>query len=135
MLTSGGAFFIIEEESKKNNADSEKEEKKRKETSDLSSAESADWSGEGSSSSEEASSSDGDDTDDSSGLFFAGSKGPHALEEAWGEGLGDVPVADQTSRRIAVCNMDWDHIEAQGVYGQSEGGYGQVLLRTVNPPC
>ena len=37
--------------------------------------------------------------------------------DTWRESQEEVATADETSRRLAVCNMDWDHLEARDVYG------------------
>ena len=35
----------------------------------------------------------------------------------WGELDHDVPVSDNTSCRLAVCNMDWDRVTASDLLG------------------
>ena len=36
-----------------------------------------------------------------------------------------VPLSDTTSRRIALCNMDWDHVGARDIYGELEREVGK----------
>ena len=38
--------------------------------------------------------------------------------EAWREEKDNVAVGDATSHRLAVCNMDWDRLEANDIYGE-----------------
>ena len=35
----------------------------------------------------------------------------------------DCALGDQTSRRLAVCNVDWDRISAKDLYGTSPYTY------------
>ena len=37
----------------------------------------------------------------------------------WGEVArgGRVPHSDETSHRLAVCNMDWDRVSANDIFG------------------
>lgn len=35
----------------------------------------------------------------------------------WGELDHDVPVASNVTRRLAVCNMDWDRVTASDLLG------------------
>ncbi|XP_059051510.1 ESF1 homolog [Achroia grisella] len=37
------------------------------------------------------------------------------LEHEWGELDGDAGTTDESTRRIAVCNMDWDNIKAADI--------------------
>ena len=67
--------------------------------------------------------SDGDtgssstDVDD---LTFDLEESPGEIVHDWGEvaGGGEVPHADDTSHRLAVCNMDWDRISANDIFGE-----------------
>ena len=40
------------------------------------------------------------------------------VHHGWGELDKDVPVSLDTSCRLAVCNMDWDHVSAQDLFGE-----------------
>lgn len=40
------------------------------------------------------------------------------VHHGWGELDKDVPVSLETSCRLAVCNMDWDHVSAQDLFGE-----------------
>ena len=37
----------------------------------------------------------------------------------WGDLAEGVEFGEQTSHRLALCNMDWDRVNAQDIYGQS----------------
>ena len=41
------------------------------------------------------------------------------VHHGWGELDKDVPESLETSSRLAVCNMDWDHVSAQDLFGGS----------------
>ncbi|XP_030041096.2 ESF1 homolog [Manduca sexta] len=47
------------------------------------------------------------------------------LEHEWGELDADADTTDESTRRIAICNMDWDNIKASDV---------MVLLNSFVPP-
>lgn len=55
-------------------------------------------------------------------LFFDASSSGAADEPGvmarWTEELSAVPVSEDTSHRLAVCNMDWDHVGAKDIFGQ-----------------
>lgn len=70
--------------------------------------------------SEDSSSADDSDSDGTdSELPFGEGQGGLAREmEAWREDLESVPRADEVSRRLAVCNMEWDRIEAKDIFGE-----------------
>lgn len=52
------------------------------------------------------SSSDEEDSEDEGELF---------IEHVWGELDNDAPRTDESTRRLAVCNMDWDRIRASDI--------------------
>jgi hypothetical protein len=64
--------------------------------------------------------SSSDDSDEE--YFFGGSEGRLEIGEeegedaleVWGE---DAPLSEDTSHRLALCNMDWDHVGARDVFG------------------
>lgn len=65
-------------------------------------------------------SSEGKESSDDSGSscdLYLPSSGPLG---AWREEeeKGGVPLSDATSHRIAVCNMDWDHVGAMDVFSK-----------------
>lgn len=37
----------------------------------------------------------------------------------WGVRSGRVPHSDETSHRLAICNMDWDRLSANDIFGES----------------
>ena len=39
----------------------------------------------------------------------------------WGDMAEGVEFGEQTSHRLALCNMDWDRVNAHDIYGQSVG--------------
>ncbi|KPJ12088.1 ESF1-like [Papilio machaon] len=47
------------------------------------------------------------------------------LEHEWGELDADAETTDESTRRIAICNMDWDNIKASDI---------MVLLSSFLPP-
>ncbi|XP_013164302.1 PREDICTED: ESF1 homolog [Papilio xuthus] len=47
------------------------------------------------------------------------------LEHEWGELDADADTTDESTRRIAICNMDWDNIKASDI---------MVLLSSFLPP-
>ena len=38
--------------------------------------------------------------------------------QAWREEEDSVAVGDTTSHRLALCNMDWDHLSARDIFGE-----------------
>uniref|UniRef100_W5NGB6 ESF1, nucleolar pre-rRNA processing protein, homolog (S. cerevisiae) n=1 Tax=Lepisosteus oculatus TaxID=7918 RepID=W5NGB6_LEPOC len=54
-------------------------------------------------------SSDEDEEDDLTDLF----QPEEELEHDWGELWKDAPRGDNVTRRLAVCNMDWDRLKAK----------------------
>lgn len=38
------------------------------------------------------------------------------IDHAWGELHTEVPTTDESSRRLAVCNMDWDKMRAEDIW-------------------
>ena len=42
------------------------------------------------------------------------------MVHGWGEVARDgrVPHSEDTSRRLAVCNMDWDRLSANDIFGE-----------------
>jgi hypothetical protein len=38
-----------------------------------------------------------------------------SIDHKWGELDCDATVANETTRRLALCNMDWDHITAEDI--------------------
>ncbi|XP_015218347.2 ESF1 homolog [Lepisosteus oculatus] len=54
-------------------------------------------------------SSDEDEEDDLTDLF----RPEEELEHDWGELWKDAPRGDNVTRRLAVCNMDWDRLKAK----------------------
>ncbi len=69
--------------------------------------------------SETASSSDSGEEGES--FFQRGESSTHvgAIEE-WSEEASNVPLSDAMSHRLAVCNMDWDHVGAKDIFGERE---------------
>ncbi len=65
--------------------------------------------------SETASSSDSGEEGES--FFQRGELSTHigAIEE-WSEEASNVPLSDAMSHRLAVCNMDWDHVGAKDMH-------------------
>ena len=80
----------------------------------------------GESSADISSESDADSDDESSSStdiddFTVDLNAPASKEivHDWGEVTrgGGVPHSDETSHRLAVCNMDWDRITANDIFG------------------
>ncbi|XP_026869577.2 ESF1 homolog [Electrophorus electricus] len=58
------------------------------------------------------------------------------LEHDWGEMWKDAPRSEETSRRLAVCNMDWDRIKAKdllALFSSFKPKGGVVLSVTIYP--
>ena len=70
--------------------------------------------------SESEADSDGTSTDIDDLTFDLNDTPSEEIVHDWGEVArgGEVPHADETSRRLAVCNMDWDRISANDIYGE-----------------
>ncbi|XP_034832122.1 ESF1 homolog [Maniola hyperantus] len=64
-------------------------------------------------------------TDSSSEEEVSESEEESDLEHEWGELDADAETTDESTRRIAICNMDWDNIKATDL---------MVLLSSFLPP-
>ncbi|CAH2242060.1 jg1309, partial [Pararge aegeria aegeria] len=64
-------------------------------------------------------------TDSSSDEEVSESEDESDLEHEWGELDADAETTDESTRRIAICNMDWDNIKASDLL---------VLLSSFLPP-
>uniref|UniRef100_A0A8C1A4B6 ESF1, nucleolar pre-rRNA processing protein, homolog (S. cerevisiae) n=1 Tax=Cyprinus carpio carpio TaxID=630221 RepID=A0A8C1A4B6_CYPCA len=81
-------------------------------------------------------SSDEDDDDDEDELEDYLRREEEEIEHDWGEMWKDAPRSDNTSRRLAVCNMNWDRLKAKDLLAlfssfKPEGGV--VLSVTIYP--
>lgn len=45
-----------------------------------------------------------------------GAESELVIDHAWGELHVDAPMTDESTRRLAVCNMDWDKIRAEDIW-------------------
>lgn len=97
---------------KQKKADVSSEELSGAESAELSDVESAELESVTEESSSTDSSEDEEEEDGSPGLFFGGEE--EAVVEVWGE---EAPLSEDTSRRLALCNMDWDYVGAKDVFG------------------
>ncbi|KAK2909251.1 hypothetical protein Q8A67_005088 [Cirrhinus molitorella] len=76
-------------------------------------------------------SSDEDDDDDLEDL-----NREEEIEHDWGEMWKDAPHADNVSRRLAVCNMNWDRLKAKdllALFNSFKPKDGVVLSVTIYP--
>lgn len=111
---SGKREVIVTSASSKGKRSSDKSaELSGAESTQLSDAESAELE----SVADESSSTDSSSEDED--FFLGGSEGRFGEEEeeaveVWGE---EAPLSEDTSRRLALCNMDWDHVGAKDVFG------------------
>ncbi|CAH0398418.1 unnamed protein product [Chilo suppressalis] len=64
-------------------------------------------------------------TDSSSDEESSGEEVESELEHEWGELDADAETTDDSTKRIALCNMDWDNIKAADI---------MVLLNSFLPP-
>lgn len=58
------------------------------------------------------------------------------IEHDWGEMCKDAPRGDNTSRRLAVCNIDWDRLKAKdllALFNSFKPKEGVVLSVTIYP--
>ena len=64
-------------------------------------------------------SSSSTDVDDFT-LDLAAAPSSEGVVHGWGEVARDgrVPHSEETSHRLAVCNMDWDRLSANDVFGE-----------------
>lgn len=68
---------------------------------------------------------DSSSDDDSDSEAEEGAEHELYIDHAWGELATDAPMTDESSRRLAVCNMDWDKIRAEDIW---------VLCNSFLPP-
>lgn len=67
-----------------------------------------------------SSTGESDEEEEEAGPFFG--EGGGALEAAWEEEeASGVVLSEDTSCRLALCNMDWDHVGAKDVFGKPLG--------------
>ncbi|XP_073698879.1 ESF1 homolog [Garra rufa] len=81
-------------------------------------------------------SSDEDDDDDDDELEDSLRREEMNIEHDWGEMWKDAPRADNTSRRLAVCNMNWDRLKAKdllALFSSFKPKEGVVLSVTIYP--
>ncbi|CAG9562016.1 unnamed protein product [Danaus chrysippus] len=64
-------------------------------------------------------------TDSSSDEESSGSEDDSELEHEWGELDADAETTEESTKRLAICNMDWDNIKATDL---------MVLLSSFLPP-
>ena len=65
-------------------------------------------------------SSSSTDIDDFTFDLAAAPSSSEGVVHGWGEVARDgrVPHSEETSHRLAVCNMDWDRLSANDVFGE-----------------
>ncbi|XP_026059504.1 ESF1 homolog [Carassius auratus] len=81
-------------------------------------------------------SSDEDDEDDDDELKEYLQREEEEIEHDWGEMWKDAPRSDDTSRRLAVCNMNWDRLKAKdllALFSSFKPKGGVVLSVTIYP--
>ncbi|XP_059410639.1 ESF1 homolog [Carassius carassius] len=81
-------------------------------------------------------SSDEDDEDDDDELEEYLQHEEEEIEHDWGEMWKDAPRSDNTSRRLAVCNMNWDRLKAKdllALFSSFKPKGGVVLSVTIYP--
>ncbi|XP_048052179.1 ESF1 homolog [Megalobrama amblycephala] len=77
-------------------------------------------------------SSDEDEDDDDDDVKLE----EEEIEHDWGEMWKDAPRSDNTSRRLAVCNMNWDRLKAKdllALFNSFKPKGGVVLSVTIYP--
>lgn len=105
----------VKESEKKKVIDLGREKGKGKLKKDLSSAESAVSSEDDSEASDSSSESSCEDEGSLCDLYLPSSGVPGGWREE--EDEDSVPLSEETSHRVAVCNMDWDHVGAMDIFG------------------
>ncbi|KAI2668175.1 hypothetical protein H4Q32_004835 [Labeo rohita] len=81
-------------------------------------------------------SSDEDDDDDDDELEDFLRREEEEIEHDWGEMWKDAPRSDNASRRLAVCNMNWDRLKAKdllALFSSFKPKGGVVLSVTIYP--
>ncbi|XP_016325500.1 ESF1 homolog [Sinocyclocheilus anshuiensis] len=84
----------------------------------------------------ETSSDEDDDDDDDDELEECLRHEEEEIEHDWGEMWKDAPRSDNTSRRLAVCNMNWDRLKAKdllALFSSFKPKGGVVLSVTIYP--
>jgi hypothetical protein len=60
--------------------------------------------------------SSSEDDDESGGSLEAGEGGAAATFDKWGELDADAERTEEPTRRLAVCNMDWDRVGPEDIF-------------------